>query len=374
MALPLANSLESGQADGTAITTANSGGGAGDAFNAVAGSVVYSTAHAISGSNAFKFDTTATFAAAHVDWSGFGLLTTSVFFRLYIYLTAYPASGPRFIGIRKSSPAGNSAFISITTAGKVQAMNAAQSGVLTGTTSIPLNQWVRLEFRILSSTTVGEAEWWLYLDPHAAIGSPDEHMTSPSNLVLGANTDGVQWGPTTISGPANWVGWIDEVAVATSQIGPAAIAQIESPSGIASAQAFGTPQENILFTVGGLASAQAFGTPSVTTSGGGNQSVSPAGLASAQAFGTLVTQPGPVTVPVNGVLSAQQFAPIKANQMIHLPGIASAQAFGTPTLIPGPAITAVPGLASAQAFGSEQVSGGIGPTFNPAIHGGRHHH
>jgi hypothetical protein len=395
---PLANTFESGQADGTAITTANSGGAAGDAFSAVTGAPPFSTAHAKSGSLAMKFDTTATFAQKHVDWTGFGIAAdVDVWYRVYLYISANPASGPRLFCVRKSSPAGNSAFISITTAGKVQGMNAAQSGVATGTVSVALNQWVRIEFRVRSSTTIGQIEWWLYNTPDAPLGSHDD-TASATGLVLGANTDGIMWGPNTVTGPANWVGWLDDPAVSTSgQIGPASSSQSVAVSGLASAASFGTltllpgpvsigvngvgsaagfgtPQENILFAVSGVPSAAAFGTPSVTVGGGGGQIVPVSGLGSAQAFGSPTPSPGPVVVAVAGVPTAQQFAPITANQLLHVAGVPSAAAFGTPTPIPGPTSVPIPGLGSAGAFGAEQVSGGTGPTFSPAIHGGKHHH
>lgn len=217
---PILNTFESGQPDTTVITTANSGGDAGTAFNAITASPTFSTTQAHSGTLAMRWDTTATFAQIHADWTGLGSITTSVWFRFYLYLTAnFSGSAPRLIGVRTSTP-GNSAFLSMSSTGQLNAMNAAQTGLGAGSVAVNLNAWVRIEFRVLSSTTVGEFEWWLYNTPEAPIDSFDETKLHTAQ-VLGANTDGVQWGPTTVTGPNSWVGFFDDVAVSRQeQIGP----------------------------------------------------------------------------------------------------------------------------------------------------------
>lgn len=141
---------------------------------------------------------------------------------------------------------------------------------------------------------------------------------------------------------------------------------------LASAAAFGVPQENIAFFVAGLGSAQAFGT--VTASlGGTNQNVSATGLATAQAFGTPTPSPGGVTVTVTGLGSAKAFGVPQENIAFFVAGLGSAQAFGTITFTTGGVTISVTGLGSAQAFGFPTVTTpGGGPSFDPAIHGGRH--
>jgi hypothetical protein len=127
----------------------------------------------------------------------------------------------RFNAVRTSAAA-NSAFLTINTGTNVlRSMNAAQSGVgSSGTVAITLSQWVRIEWRVVSSTTVGESEWWLYNTADAPIDSFDDHVAT-TGLVLGANTDGIRFGPTTANGPNSFVCWMDDVAVSTrGQIGP----------------------------------------------------------------------------------------------------------------------------------------------------------
>jgi hypothetical protein len=214
-ALPLANTFESGQPDTTVITTGNSGGAAGTAFNAVTGSPTFSTAQVKNGERSMRFDTTGTYAQTHCDWTALGSITTSVWIRFYLYLTANPVTTvPRMICIRTSGAA-NSVFLAMTTGGLLQVLNAAQAGAATGSVAVALNQWVRIEARFLSSTTVGEGEWWLYNNPDAGIDSPSDH-NSATSMVNGANSDGIQWGPTTVTGPANFVGEIDDVAISSA--------------------------------------------------------------------------------------------------------------------------------------------------------------
>jgi hypothetical protein len=131
--------------------------------------------------------------------------------------------------------------------------------------------------------------------------------------------------------------------------------------GIPSAQAFGVPTNKIAFFVAGLNSAQAFGVPDVSTDGGG-QNVSASGLASAQAFGSPTMSPGGVVVVLTGLNSAQAFGAIEADQAFVVSGLNTAQAFGSPTFAFGGTTRIMVGLNTAQAFGSPSVTtpGGAG--------------
>lgn len=133
-----------------------------------------------------------------------------------------------------------------------------------------------------------------------------------------------------------------------------------SPTGISSAEAFGTPA----ITAGavdiaptGIASAEAFGTPVITT---GAVDIAPTGIASAEAFGTPALTTGSVTISPTGIASAEAFGtPIVADegaQIIVPPGIASAEAFGTPVLTTGEVVISPVGIASAEAFGTPLVT------------------
>lgn len=117
------------------------------------------------------------------------------------------------------------------------------------------------------------------------------HAVGASGSTVTANLDA---GGT---GTAKWV-W------ATAEIQLSAPTQTVSPSGIASAEAFGTAALSAVITVSptGIASGEAFGTALVN-----DGAVRPAGIASAQAFGTATITPGPVTLSPTGIGSAENF-------------------------------------------------------------------
>jgi hypothetical protein len=83
---------------------------------------------------------------------------------------------------------------------------------------------------------------------------------------------------------------------------------ILSPSGIASAEAFGTPDVlpgAVILSPGGIASAEAFGTPVVTVAA--TTAIMPDGIASAEAFGTPAIVTGAVSVTPTGIVSGEAF-------------------------------------------------------------------
>lgn len=114
--------------------------------------------------------------------------------------------------------------------------------------------------------------------------------------------------------------------------------------GLGSAQAFGTVKANQTYHMTGLGSAQAFGT---VTALPGNVNKTMVGLTSAQAFGTITPVPGGVSKVMTGLGSAQAFGTIQANQKFSVTGLGSAQAFGLISLK-----FQVPSLQSAAAFGT----------------------
>lgn len=199
-----------------------------------------------------------------------------------------------------------------------------------------------------------------------------------SNL-SGATRDDVAAGATgNISGTFthnNTAGWaaflvrIPEGGAAAQNISPSGIATAEafgtatittgavtvSPTAIASAEAFGTASINLTVAPSGIASAEAFGSPTLTTS----YTITGTGIASAEAFGTATITPGAVTVSPTGIVSAEAFGTATVSigaSTISPTGIESAEAFGAPTVTPG-AVTVSPGaIASAEAFGTATIT------------------
>ena len=125
-------------------------------------------------------------------------------------------------------------------------------------------------------------------------------------------------------------------------------------TGISTAEAFGTASisKTTPISPSGIGTGEAFGTASISKT----TPISPAGISTAEAFGTPA-----LTVPVNvqpaGIASGEAFGTTVVSQGKTLApaGIASGEAFGTPTLTVPVTITPT-GIATAQAFGAPTIS------------------
>jgi hypothetical protein len=209
VALPLSNSFETGLADETALTIANSDdGAAGNAFDTVTGTVVLDSAQAAHGTLSARMDTTAT-AAAAVHWEGTAVGTvTEIYTRIYVYRTAVPAAQQRHMRIRNSSAA-DTCYSVIHTDGDVYIFDAA-GGFSNMTTDLPLNQWVRLEYHLIAHATAGTWEVRMYSGDSATLLD----SVSRSSVNTGSDISQVRMGSTTVVNAG--VFWIDDVAAATT--------------------------------------------------------------------------------------------------------------------------------------------------------------
>jgi len=135
--------------------------------------------------------------------------------------------------------------------------------------------------------------------------------------------------------------------------------QTISPTGIASAEAFGSPQINVggvSISPGGIASLEAFGTPVLSLV----IAIQPAGIASLEAFGTPVIAPGSVVIMPASILSAEAFGTpeLVSATIIAVTSIPSEEAFGALEITLG-AVTIMPaGIGSLEAFGNTFVNDG----------------
>lgn len=138
-----------------------------------------------------------------------------------------------------------------------------------------------------------------------------------------------------------------------------AFPQTVSPSGIASAEAFGTARLNFRIIGQGLASGEAFGNAVVTTPQ--PQTITPSGIVSGEAFGTLTTR---LYLGPSGIATAEAFGAPRLAALIGPAGIASAEAFGLTNVAKEQFITP-PGLASGEAFGALTLQIGYPQTITP---------
>ena len=128
-----------------------------------------------------------------------------------------------------------------------------------------------------------------------------------------------------------------------------------SPSGIASAEAFGTATATatLIASPGGIASAEALGAAAVSTV----LTASPAAIASGEAFGTAAAT-ATLTVSPSGIATGESLgSPAVSYILTASPsGIASGETFGTPAMS-GTLTATADGIATEEAFGTPFTTG-----------------
>lgn len=122
---------------------------------------------------------------------------------------------------------------------------------------------------------------------------------------------------------------IDCSAIASAEaFGTTVIGLVLDPAGVASAEAFGDPALSHELGISGIASLEAFGTTVM------DQAIYPAGVASEEAFGATEVAEVQSILPT-GIQTEEAFGAPSMELWIQPVGIASAEVFGTPSLALG---------------------------------------
>lgn len=250
------NTAEGGT-DGTATTTANSGGGSGDAFTAVSavvsGAIAFRAANAYRGALCYALVQATSANACTFEWSD----TASDQFahRMYLRLLEYPSAncqGP--LNIRGTAAA---ARLNMSTTGQlsitiVNGTTSTSGGFSTGT--LALNTWYRIECvgsGFGSSSTAVACN--VYLGD--ATGTPAFAVPSPALVATAEQISVIRVGRANAVGSNNWL--VDDLAqsIGTSlELGP-------SPTGTAGADQTVEPGQPVTLTGGGAGTwAQTAGT------------------------------------------------------------------------------------------------------------------
>lgn len=135
-------------------------------------------------------------------------------------------------------------------------------------------------------------------------------------------------------------------------------------------------------TSGSLSTTLSFGTPPAADERDGlmvvfrdteaDQTIAPTGIASAEAFGSATLSQ---SIEGDGIASAEGFGTPTMVQRLHPPGIPSAETFGTALVAhippedpetPTPFEIGVTGIPSAEAFGTPALTGGVVVSFPPS--------
>ena len=307
------NSFEGGS-NGTTITTGNSGGASGDAFDnapapGTSATMTFSTAQAAHGSVSMSTSSGGTSTTAY---AGYTLASVSSdFVRAYYRLTSLPSA--QQVVMRYLSGGSQSLRVNVKTDGAIEVRNAANGVITNGTTTatVSAGAWFRIELSITFSATVGAITLRLYLSPDST--SITETLTM-TNAALTATSNEVRFGIG--AGTANAVQcWCDDVAIEGATWHGPAVRSI-TPTGIAVAAAVGTP-----------ALAQSF-------------SVTPTGIAVPAALGSPTIAQALTVIPDGLAVPLDLGTPTLAQPMAVVPdGIPVATALGSPALAQPMAVT-----------------------------------
>jgi hypothetical protein len=204
----LVNNAEAGAED-VNVSTGNSGGDSGDAWDVVSvagsGAITYDSEHVL-GTRSYKVVGDASNNVL-LTWSTSLGTVAEAWGRLYVYLTGTPAANDAVVYIRNGSS--QVARVRITTAGKLDVTNAANTVVATSSANVSLNQWVAIEWHC-NAAVAGTIEARLYNNP--ASGTPTETIGGAATLI--ANITQVGYGRVANSSPNTK--WLDFLGASTT--------------------------------------------------------------------------------------------------------------------------------------------------------------
>lgn len=209
----LTNGAEGGT-NGATVTKANSGGDSGQPWDNIAingsGSLTYSSAQVMSGSLSYYVSTTASPGQAFMVWtSQITQPGKTMYMAVHCYITSR-VSTTRFIQFTNVS-INNCGGVGLSASGTSFTLQDSTSTIVaTSTTTVPVNQWIRLEMMVFSDATAGQIELKIFLDPTSAV--PTEIITtSASQNTRGDDIAAAVFG--NLSNTANFGMYLDNIAV-----------------------------------------------------------------------------------------------------------------------------------------------------------------
>jgi hypothetical protein len=164
VAYPAENTQEGGT-NTTTVSTANSGGASGNAFNTISGTPVFdNTAGQVEGTMGMKFAVGGTLAALYVGWDSTTLTTapTTVYGRCYYWSSIHPGSSLRLIEFMNGATVLGYLGIS-NTVSKITWYNSANTAATATGSGFTLSTFYRIEFTFtVATTTTGSASAAFY--------------------------------------------------------------------------------------------------------------------------------------------------------------------------------------------------------------------
>lgn len=190
---------------GTSVSTSNTSGP--NQFDAVTktgtGAVTFDSLYAPHSSTSVKY--VGGTGTAYTTWSTAFGTNNNAYMRTYLYIDAAPSANARIMSASGASGLGGA--IEITTGRVLRLLDHNGSVVATGTTTIPVGNWVRVEFDIFGHASAGTMSGRLFLGPDSSTVS---QSISASALNTGGALTSVSFG---ISSTANVNYWLGEMVV-----------------------------------------------------------------------------------------------------------------------------------------------------------------
>lgn len=212
----LKNSAEGGT-NGTTVTTANSGGASGNAWDAVflstgAGTVVYDTAQSAHGGVSIRHSTADVGDSIQLQWVASVGTPSRLWGRLY-YRTASLTLSTDVFRVRSSLGNQVARIAHSANTGLVLLRNGANSIVYTSTNAVVVNTWYRFEWDFRPGASVTNTVTWYAGDST----TPIETLSATSSYSTDTNCQQVHIG-NMASQTFLDNRWFDDIAV--SDVGP----------------------------------------------------------------------------------------------------------------------------------------------------------
>lgn len=209
-----------GGTNGTTISTVNSGGASGNAFDSVSisstSAIIFDSTHAAHGSYSAKYTTGASGTTALTEWTTSLGTQATVYFRLYMFISAGLSPGVRFCRLQSGASHAGSLLLTNTTI--TLSYGSGFTGGATFSTVIPTSQWFRVEGFVTGSATTGAVSATLYLPQDSTIPVETQANTGVNTVGPLAQIWFGQANSAANSGPF----WLDDVAASTTgYLGPA---------------------------------------------------------------------------------------------------------------------------------------------------------
>lgn len=257
----VANTAEGG-VDETTVTTLNSGGASGRAWDTVTvgpgATMVYDSAVAAHGGLAYRIATGGTSAQAWVGWTGGTLGALPRYFgRCYFMISAGLLGSTIVTLMRARAGATQSSRVSVTTGNKLSIRNTSNGQVAVGAVNIAADTWYRAEWDIaVGAAADGFAKLFLG-DSTSAL----DNLSAPAANFGASNVDEVGFG-VVASAANHGTYWVDDLQVNDSAM-PGPPAPTIVPAGVAVPVALGPPTVRMMVRPNGLAVPVALGAPAV---------------------------------------------------------------------------------------------------------------